>query len=85
MAAREALTVRFPPEVLAKAREIKSDRESLNDFVVEAVDREVRRRQGFEAFAEILRIREEIETETGVQPDSRPMIRELREGIGRRD
>ena len=57
----------------------------MNEFVVEAVDEKVRRVQGLEAFAEILRIREEIEAESGIQPDSRPMIRELREGIGRRE
>lgn len=83
MESREALTIRFPHRILVKAREIKTDRESLNEFVVDAVEREIQRRQGLAAYDEILRVREEIRAESGVQPDSTPMIRELREGIGR--
>jgi hypothetical protein len=84
MVAREAVTIRFPEEVLARARATKGH-ESFNEYVVEAVDREARRRQGLSVYAEILRIREEIEKESGIQPDSRPMIRDLRDGIGHDD
>ncbi|MBI4491460.1 MAG: hypothetical protein HY690_01550 [Chloroflexi bacterium] len=82
---REALTIRFPIEVLARARGVKEDRESLNDLVVGAVEREVRRREVLRVLAEIDRIREQIVARTGLQPSSVPLIRELREGIGRRD
>ncbi|MDP9371981.1 MAG: hypothetical protein M3Q65_05925 [Chloroflexota bacterium] len=81
---REALTVRFPARLLTRARELKSDRESLNDFVIEAVDREVRRRQGLQAYGEILRIRDAVRAQAGLQADSAPVIRSLREGGGRR-
>jgi hypothetical protein len=84
MVAREAVTIRFPEEVLDRARATKGE-ESFNEYVVDAVDREARRRQGLSVYNEILRIREEIEKESGIQPDSRPLIRELRDGIGHLD
>ncbi len=77
---REALTVRFPAELLSHARDVKPERESLNEFVVDAVQREVRRRQGMQAYAEILRIREEIRAQSGPHPDSTPLVRALRQG-----
>jgi hypothetical protein len=85
MEAREELTIRFPPGLLTRAKEAKSERESLNDFVVDAVDREVRRRRGLQAYDEILRVRDETRARTGVQADSSPLIRALREGDGRRE
>jgi hypothetical protein len=84
MEAREALTVRFPAELLSTARRLKSQRESLNDLVVEAVEREVRRRQGLQAYNAILRVREAVKGEAGFQPDSAPLIRSLRGGNERR-
>lgn len=84
MEAREALTIRFPAELLSKARQVKAERESFNDLVVEAVEREVRRRQGLQAYDEILRVREAVKTSTGLQADSTPLIRSLREGTARR-
>jgi hypothetical protein len=80
MESREALTIRFPPKLLARAREVKSDGESLNELVVSAVEREVERRRGLRAYEEIRRVRAEIEARTGLQPDSTPLIRSLREG-----
>jgi hypothetical protein len=85
MNTRDALTIRFPPELLADAKSVKADSESFNDFVVSAVDREVRLRQGVETFAEILQTREEIFRRVGLQPDSRPLIRALRDSETRRD
>ncbi|MEH2236951.1 YlcI/YnfO family protein [Nostoc sp.] len=38
---REALTIRFPADLLVKAKKIKEGNESLNDLVVEALEREV--------------------------------------------
>jgi hypothetical protein len=80
MAAREVLTLRFPPDLLARAREVKDTRESLNEFVIHAVDQEVRRRSGARAFDEILRVREAVAACVGLQPDSGSLIRRLREG-----
>lgn len=85
MEVREALTIRLPAELANRARVLKDKRESLNEFVVEAVDREVRRRQGVHAFAEILRARTVIQTRRGLLPDSTPLIRDLRSGDARRD
>lgn len=72
MEVREPLTIRFPAPLLGKAREVRAERESLNDLVVEAVEREVRRRQGLRAYDAIARVREAVRDETGIQPDSTP-------------
>ncbi len=85
MEQRDVLTVRFPKDVLARAKALKEEKESLNDLVVNAVDRELRRRQGFRAHQEIVRIAKRIREEHGLLPDSVPMIRALREGEGRRE
>lgn len=82
MKAREAITIRFPIELIARVRAIKG-KESLNDLVVAAVEGEVRRRQGLQAFDAILRIRAEIQAESGLQPDSTPLIRSLRDDVDR--
>ncbi|MGH2351568.1 MAG: YlcI/YnfO family protein [Chloroflexota bacterium] len=80
---REALTIRFPPRLLSTARELKADRESLNDLVVEAVEREVRRRRAMQAYEAIMSIREQVETQRGLHPSSATLIRALRDGDGR--
>ena len=79
MPARTKTTVRMPVELLAKVRQVKPDDESLNDFVVKAVDQEIRRR-GLKTFAEILELKEEIYRQFGRHPDSTPYIRALRDG-----
>ena len=84
MAARDAVTIRFPSDVLDRARRVKTARESFNEFVVAAVDREARRRAALKTLDEIDELRERIAARTGIQPDSTPLIRQLREGIGRR-
>ncbi|CAN5220848.1 hypothetical protein BH18CHL2_BH18CHL2_10520 [soil metagenome] len=81
---REALTIRFPAEVLEHARRYKTADQSLNDFVVTSVEREARRRQMAQALDALDENRERIAARAGVLPDSTPMIRQLREGIGRR-
>lgn len=84
METREALTVRFPTQLLSSARAVKAEHESFNDLVIGAVEREVRRRQGLQAYDDILRVRETVRTRTGLQPDSSPVIRSLRDGAERR-
>jgi hypothetical protein len=85
MGPREPLTIRLPVALLERARAVKAQRESLNDLVVEAVEREVRRRRGLQAYEAILSMRKQIVDCTGLQPDSSALIRSLREGEGRRD
>ena len=85
MERRETLSVRFPIALHSHVRKVKDEDESLNDFVVDAVDREIRRRRGLQAYADVMRIRDKVKTRTGLHPDSVPLIRALREGEGRRD
>ncbi len=82
---REALTIRFPSELLAKAKKLKGSNESFNDLVVEALESEVRRRRGWAAHQRITARSEIIKAKTGIQQSSIEMIRSLREGEGRRD
>ena len=82
---REALTIRFPSELLTKARKLKGSNESFNDLVVEALESEVKRRRVWAAHQRILARSETIKAKTGIQPSSTEMIRSLREGEGRRD
>ncbi len=77
---RESLTIRFPPDLLAQAKALKIDEESFNDLVVSALKLEVSRRQAKATHQRIHERRESIRQRTGVQPDSTPDIRELREG-----
>jgi len=76
---RAVTTVRLPVELAERAKSMKAEGESFNDLVIDAVEREVRRRQGWQALDAIRLIRKRLETETGLQPDSVPLIRELRE------
>lgn len=78
--AREPITIRFPAALLNQARELKAERESLNELVVDAVEREVRRRQGQQALEGLRKVREAIYAEHGLPPDSRPDIRAFRRG-----
>lgn len=82
---REALTIRFPTDLLAKARKLKDSDESFNDLIVEALDREVKRRRGWAAHQRIIARSEIIKAKTGMQPSSIDMIRNLRKGEGRCD
>jgi hypothetical protein len=76
--------VRFPETLLAEARAVKIRPESLNDLVIAAVDREVRRRRAVAALDQMAQVREQVYARTGPQPDPVPLIRALREGDGRR-
>ncbi|MEH2161943.1 MAG: YlcI/YnfO family protein [Nostoc sp.] len=82
---REALTIRFPADLLVKAKKIKDGSESLNDLVVEALEREVSRRRGWAAHQRIIARSETVKAKTGIQPASTDLIHSLREDEGRRD
>lgn len=84
MATREALTIRFPGEVLSAARRYKPPEQSLNAFVVSAVEREAQHLRALEANARIREIRERVFRRAGKLPDSTPLIRKLREERSRR-
>jgi hypothetical protein len=82
---REAVTIRFPAKLVRQAKQLKDSGESFNELVVEAVEREVRRRRAMAAHESIVARRAEIKAKTGVQPDITALIRSLREGSGRRE
>jgi hypothetical protein len=82
---REAVTIRFPADLLVKAKKLKFVSESLNDLVVEALAREVRRRRGWAAHQRIIARSETVKAKTGIQPTSGDLIRSFREGENRRD
>ena len=82
---REALTIRFPANLVVKAKKIKEGSESLNDLVVEALEREVSRGRGWAAHQRIIARSETVIAKTGIQPASTDLIRSLREDEGRRD
>ncbi len=44
MTPKETIIIRIPTTLLAKAEQVKAENESLDDLIVMAVDREVRRR-----------------------------------------
>lgn len=77
---KEAQTIRFPLELVKKAKQLKEGKESFNDLVIEALEREVNRRKALEAHETILRLRQQVKQRTGVHPDPIPLIRQLREG-----
>ena len=81
---REAVTIRFPADLLAKARNLKDGSESFNDLVVKAVEQEVRRRRAWAAHKRIIARSEAVKAKTGIQPASWDLIRSLREGDKRR-
>lgn len=45
---REAVTIRFPSDLLAKVRSLKEGNESLNDLVVEAVEHLLQKKYSLE-------------------------------------
>ncbi len=81
----QAITIRFPDEVVARAREeSEAEGASINQFVVDAVSDAAQRRRAYRALA---RSKERLARMTAAgqtSPPSEPMLRELREGTGRR-
>ncbi len=51
---KESVTIRFPSELMRQAKRLKSGKESFNELVVEAVEREVRRRKNLTKLAKKL-------------------------------
>jgi predicted transcriptional regulator len=82
---REAVTIRFPADLVRKAKQLKNGKESFNELVVEALEQEVKRRRAWTAHQSVIARRAEIRAKTGTHPDSTPLIRSLREGEGRRE
>lgn len=77
---REAVTIRFPIPLLKQAKQLKDGGESFNELVVEAVEREVKRRQAIATHQSIVKRRAQIKARTGVHPNANALIRSLREG-----
>jgi predicted CopG family antitoxin len=82
---REAVTIRFPVDLLDQAKQLKKGKESFNELVIEALEHEVRRRRALTAHQSIVARRAQIKARTGVQPEATALIRSLREGEERRD
>lgn len=82
---REAVTVHIPTDLLEQARQFREVGESFNELVVQAIAREVRRRRGIVAHQRIVARSAEVEAQTGIQSNSVDLIRQLRDGEGRRD
>lgn len=81
-----SITIRFPEQVMADARtESEEDGESINQFVVEAVVAAIDRRRARRALARMAKRRDRMTAAGRVAAPSEPMIRQLREGTGRRD
>ncbi|MBW4508464.1 MAG: hypothetical protein KME64_18400 [Scytonematopsis contorta HA4267-MV1] len=82
---REAITIRFPSDLLAKAKKLKEGSESFNDLVVEAVEHEVHRRRAWAAHQRVIARSETMKTRTGIQESSTNLIHSLRKGEERRE
>ncbi len=72
----ESVTLNIPQKLLGNAQRLSSPDETLNDVVILALDREVRRRKGLAANQKILALNKELPP----QPDDTELIRQLREG-----
>lgn len=82
---RTPVTIRFPKELIARAKALKNGSASFNDLVVKALEAEVRRHTWKDLLKATDEEREQTLREQGVLSDSRQLIRELREGLGRSD
>lgn len=82
---REAVTIRFPIDLLAQAKQLKKGKESFNELVIEALEQEVKRRRSMITHQSILARRAQIKERTGIQPKATTLIRSLREGESERD
>jgi hypothetical protein len=81
-----SITIRFPDEVAADVRaESEADGESINQFVVEAVAAALAKRRARRALARMGKRRDRMTAAGRVGAPSEPIIRQLREGAGRRD
>ena len=84
--AMHSITIRFPDDVAADARaESETEGESINQFVVEAVTAAIAKRRARRALARMARRRDQMTATGRVANPSEPLIRQLRQGEGRRD
>jgi predicted transcriptional regulator len=51
---REAVTIRFPAELVRKAKQLKDGGELFNELVVGALEQEVKRRQAWAAHQSVI-------------------------------
>lgn len=80
-----AITIRFPEDLATEAQaESTSSGESINQFVLDAVAEAVERRVARRALQRMSRRLETMRAAGRVGDGSEPLIRELREGSGRR-
>ncbi len=78
---REQYTLRLPSGLMAQAREeAAAYGVTVNDVLVDIITVEMRRRRAQGLLAEARALRERIAAQCGIQPDSTPMVRALREG-----
>jgi hypothetical protein len=81
-----AITIRFPDDLAAEARaESEAVGESINQFVIEAVAAAIKMRHANRALQSMAERRARMTASGRVGSASEPLVRELREGIGRRD
>lgn len=76
----EARRIRFPAELLIKAKKLKESNESLDDVVIKALEGEVQRRRSWAAHQRIINRSETIKIRNGIQPPSEDLIRTLTRG-----
>jgi len=82
---RDQFTFRAPKELLDRVREeAAAYGDSMNDLVVAAVQKEVSMRRQLRLLEQIVSERKAMQ-KRGVQPDSTPLVRESRQGAGRRE
>jgi hypothetical protein len=82
---RVAVTIRVPPETMTRARSALVDGESFNALVIEAIEREVGRRQVMGAVIAAAAFRSRTAQRRGRAESSTQLVRRLREGSGRTD
>lgn len=80
-----AITIRFPDNLATDAQaESKSSGESINQFVLDAVADAVERRRARRALGRMSQRLDAMRAAGRVARGSEPLIREFREGRGRR-
>ena len=76
----EDRTIRFPANLLTKARSLKQESESLNDLVVVALESFSRQRKVLAAHQRIVARSADVKAKNCIQPASTDTIPNLREG-----
>lgn len=80
-----AASIRMPDELYERLKaQAKALNRSINELVVETLDRETRRWLARQALAEAWEVREEARARYGPAPASTELIREIREERGDR-